>query len=332
MDKHIGQGDLTRRQFLVGAAAAAAGLAGLRALAERPHAMRIRGFAANELARGIAIVHGDAGSGDERTTVEAMTRRAVEALGGMGKLVRKGDVVVIKPNMAWSRAPELAANTNPWAVAALVEMCREAGAGTVKVMDNTISENPIPSYTASGIAAAALGAGAEVPFVDRSRAVELPIADGFVLPEWLFCEEFVSADDCDVLINVPILKQHGTSRLSIGLKNAFGMVAGERGDLHPEIHRKIPDLHRVLRVDLTVMDCYRVLRTHGPTGGTPQDVDNSRDGARRIVASRDPVAVDSYGAHLFGMTPDEVGFVANSAQAGLGTADWESLGVTEEEV
>lgn len=327
------QGNLSRRNFLLAGAAAAAGLSGLRLLAERSKGFRLRGHAPNGLGDGLAIIHGDAARPeDERDVVTAMTRRAVESLGGMGRLVSKGQSVVIKPNIAWVSGPPMATNTNPWVVAALVEMCLEAGAGRVKVMDNTIGRDPSRSYQASGIAAAAAEAGAEVRYVDRNRALELPVPGGYELRSWPFCREFVSADLCDVLINVPILKHHGTSRLTIGLKNAFGMCAGERGKLHPQIHRKIPDLHRVIRVDLTVMDCYRVLRTHGPTGGTLEDVDNTREGARRIVAGRDPVAVDSYGAHMFGYGPEDIGFIANAQEAGLGQADWQGLPLFEEDV
>jgi len=326
MKKTPESGDLSRRNFLIAGAAAAAGLAGLRALGEHSGALRLKAAAPNALADALAVVHGSAERReDERDVVTAMTRVAVDALGGMDKLVSRGDTVVIKPNIAWVWGPEMATNTNPHVVAALVEMCLEAGAGRVKVMDNTIGRDPSRSYEASGIAAAAAEAGADVPYVDLSRAVELPIPDGFELASWPFCREFVDADLCDVLINVPILKHHGTSRLTMGLKNAFGMCGGERGKLHPQIHRKIPDLHRVLRVDLTVLDCYRVLRTHGPTGGTLEDVDNTREGARRIVAGRDPVAVDSYGAHMFGYGPGDVGFVKNAGEAGLGRADWQAL-------
>jgi uncharacterized protein (DUF362 family) len=199
-------------------------------------------------------------------------------------------------------------------------------------MDNTIAKDPSRSYDASGIRAAAEAAGAEAPYVDLSRVVDVDIPDGFELTQWQFCREFIDAATCDVLINVPILKDHGTSRLSMGFKNAFGMAGGDRGKLHPQIHRKMVDLHRIIKVDLTVLDCYRVLRTHGPNGGTREDVDNTKDGARRIVASRDPVAVDAYGAHMFGFGPDDVPNIAYGQQAGMGTADWQSLEVIEDEV
>ncbi len=332
MAKQDGEGNLSRRGFLIGAAAGAAILSGLRVIAGRRARLRVRDHAPNDLAPSLAIIHGDAGDGDERSVVTKMTRRAIEALGGIDRLVSGGETVVIKPNMAWVWGPPMATNTNPWVVAALVEMCLEAGAGRVRVMDNTISKDPSKPYEASGVAQAAAEAGADVAYVDRPGAVELPIPDAFAVDRWPFCQEFVNADLCDVLINVPILKDHGTSRLSIGLKNAFGMVGGDRGQLHRQIHQKIPDLHRVIKVDLTVMDCYRVLRTHGPTGGTLEDVDSSHEGARRVVASTDPVAVDSYGAHMFGYGPDEIGFVKNAAEAGLGAADWQSLDVTETEV
>ena len=82
---------------------------------------------------------------------------AMNALGGMDKLVSKGNRVIIKPNIAWNQSLNLQANTNPFVVAALVELCREAGASRVKIMDHTCSANPEPSYENSGIATTSPG-------------------------------------------------------------------------------------------------------------------------------------------------------------------------------
>jgi len=321
---------LTRRQFIGYGLAAGAALAGLRLLTRLKSTLRVRGHAPCELKKGLVIIHGNAdGPGEEAEVVRSMTRAAMDALGGMHSLVQRGQRVVIKPNIAWVRPAEFAANTNPHVVAALVEMCLEAGARRVSVMDRTIASDPRRSYEASGIGKAAAEAGADVAYVEEGRFVELEVPDGFALKRWLFCEEFVSARTCDVLINVPVLKHHGTTRLTIGLKNALGMVGGERGDLHRRIHEKIPDLHRVLRVDLTVVDAYRVLRRHGPTGGRLEDVDNSIAGARRIIASTDPVAADACAASLFELPPGEPAFIGNAERAGLGMADWQSVLVEE---
>ena len=81
----------------------------------------------------------------------AITRKAIEALGGIDRFVRKGDTVVIKPNIGWDRAPEYAANTNPEVVAALIKLCNAAGAKRVKVFDNTCNAADM-CYANSGIA------------------------------------------------------------------------------------------------------------------------------------------------------------------------------------
>lgn len=321
---------VSRRTFLKTAVGAGAGLYGLSYLSSLPREHPLKRFKEGALKKGIVVVHGSEEEGrDEGKTVKEMVKRAITALGGLEKLVSRGDKVVIKPNISWNRSPEFAANTNPFLVASLVEMCLEAGASRVRVVDHTCSSNPRPSYEISGIAQAARRAGAEVCFVETSRFREIPIPGGKALSSWAFYEGFVLQDEVDVLINVPIAKHHSTSRLTMALKNTFGMVGWDRGSLHKDIHPKIADLNRVVKVDLTVLDAYRVLKYHGPTGGRLEDVDNSPEGARRIVVSTDPVVVDSYGATLFGLKGDDVGFIREANEAGLGEIDYELHGLEE---
>jgi hypothetical protein len=66
-----------------------------------------------------------------------------------------------------------------------------------------------------------------------------------VLASWKFYEDLIYQEETDVLINVPIAKQHSASRLSMALKNTLGMVGGNRGSLHKDIHPKIADLNKV---------------------------------------------------------------------------------------
>jgi uncharacterized protein (DUF362 family) len=201
-------------------------------------------------------------------------------------------------------------------------LCKEAGAGRIKVIDHTCSANPETSYENSGIAPLARRAGAEVTYINKSRFREFAMPDSKVLKSWSFYEELVYANETDVLINVPIAKHHGTSRLSMALKNVFGMIGGDRGSLHTDIHPKIADLNKFVKIDLTVLDAFRILKNHGPTGGRLDDVDNSTDRARRIIVSTDPVAVDAYGATLFGMQPTDIGYIKESHEQGLGEIDY----------
>ncbi|HHT9136391.1 MAG TPA: DUF362 domain-containing protein [Candidatus Wunengus sp. YC60] len=322
--------NISRRTFLKTGIAVGAGFYGLSYLGTLKRRPALKKLKEHTLKPGLVVAHGNvSGTADEPAIIKEMVRRALNAMGGMDKLVSKGNRVIIKPNIAWNQKPEFAANTNPYVVAALVELCREAGASIIKVMDHTCSANPEPSYENSGIAAAARKADAAVVYINKSRFNDFAIPDGKILKSWSFYEEMVYANEVDVLINVPIAKQHGTSRLSMGLKNVFGMIGGDRGSLHTDIHPKIADLNKFVKIDLTVLDAFRILKNHGPTGGRLDDVDNSPERARRIIVSTDPVAADAYGATLFGIQPKDVGYIRESSEQGLGEIDFRLRGFEE---
>lgn len=343
---------LSRRAFLKTSLAIGAGCYGLKYLNSFKNRENLKEFKSSSLKKGVVVVqiadkaliqndssvYSNSSSTmysnsalstsvqTEETIITEATRRGINALGGMDKLVSRGDKVVIKPNIAWNRKPEFAANTNPFVVAALVTLCIEAGASKVTVLDNTCSTNPRPSYVNSGIELAAKKAGANTKFIDKQLAQNLIIPQYDVLDSWIFLNDFVDADQVDVLINVPIAKHHSTSRLSMAMKNVFGMIGGDRGKLHKDIHSKIADLNRVVKIDLTVLDAYRTLRAHGPTGGRLEDVDNSFENARKLIIGTDPVAVDSFGATLFDLKGEDLKFLRKSHEAGLGEIDYKLNG------
>lgn len=255
------------------------------------------------------------GGDDPRALVVA----AMGAVGGMGRFVGKGDVVVVKPNIGWSRTPEQAANTNPFVVEAIVELCLEAGARQVKVFDSPC--NPARrTYVMSGIEEAARRAGGDVHYVDERKFKDMPIPSGKMVKSWMMYSE---AFDADVLINVPILKHHSMARLTMGMKNLMGLLGGNRESIHVHFDQKLADINTVIRPDLTVLDAFRILKAHGPNSGTPDDVHL----ARHLVIGTDPVAVDSYGASLFAamtgrdISGEDLGYLRKGNEMGLGELD-----------
>ena len=144
-----------------------------------------------------------------------LARTAVEKLGGMSKFVSTGDKVVVKPNIGWDRSPAQAANTNPEVVAEVIKMCLEAGANDVQVFDNTCNTAK-RCYNNSGIAQAAKDAGAKVSFIMDKFFTKVKIPDGKMLKSWEFYRPALEADK---YINVPVLKHHGLSSITVGLKN-----------------------------------------------------------------------------------------------------------------
>ncbi len=254
----------------------------------------------------------------------AMVRAAVDALGGMGKFVRPGEVVVVKPNLGWDRTPEQAANTNPEVVKAVAELCIEAGARRVRVMDRPCND-PRRCYKRSGAkdAVASIGNPAvTIEHLDERKFTPLTLKEGSPLGSWTFYKEVLEADK---IINVPIAKHHNASRLTMSLKNIMGVLGGNRGNIHHDLDLNIAYLNSVLRFDLVVMDAVRILLRNGPQGGRVSDVREMHT----IVAGTDPVAVDSFGATLFGITARDVPHVLHAARLGLGEADLGKVSIRE---
>lgn len=247
------------------------------------------------------------------------TRRAVEALGGMARFVQKGDVVVVKPNIGWDRTPEQGGNTHPEVVAALVAMCRESGARTVKVFDRTCND-PRRTYVNSGIADAARRAGAQVSQVSDFKFYPARFPGGSPMADWPLYRDAVA---CDRFINVPVAKHHGISRLTLSMKNLMGVCGANRGLMHRGIDAKLADLTAFIRPDLTVVDATRILLRNGPTGGDLEDLAHPN----LVLASADPVLADAYATTLFGLPADELECVRLCAQKGLGSLDVAQPGI-----
>jgi len=253
----------------------------------------------------------------------AITREALAAMGGIKRFISKGDKVMIKPNIGWDRTPELGAGTNPEVVKTLVELCFEAGAKDVTVMDNTTNQAQ-RCYARSGIAEAAKAAGAKVPFVNPYKLKKMPLR-GEWLKDWEVYTDFVEVDK---LINVPVAKHHNLCRLSIGMKNWIGAVGGPRNQLHQELDKAIVDLSAFFKPTVTVLDAYRVLLRNGPQGGRTSDVKLQKTS----VVSTDPVAADVVGAGFFDIKPEELAYIPLANARGLGQIDLEKLRVEKRTV
>lgn len=286
--------------------------------------MKRRAFIQNgsALATGLMLaplVPAQAGAGSADAVVQVrgaspyeITRRAVTELGGMKRFVSRGDLVMVKPNIGWNRAVEQGACTHPEVVRAVVEMALAAGARKVVVMDNTCHKAE-DCYQRSGIAAAARQAGAEVRFSDESR---LAVHDfrGEVLGRWPVFRDHLEADK---FINVPVLKHHGSSGLTMAMKNLYGILGGNRGKLHRDMGENIADLAAGFRSHLVVVDAWRVLVRNGPVGGRLSDVEERRT----VIASANIMHADVAAAALFGRDARQVESLQAASARRMGEID-----------
>jgi len=263
----------------------------------------------------LVVVHG--------ASPEQIVKVAIGAMGGIKKFISRGDIVVIKPNIGWDRTPEQAGNTNPEVVAVVVKLCFEAGAKKVKVFDRPVND-PRRCYVQSGIAPAASALGAEVDYVDERKFKDMAI-NGEALKSWpLYSEVF----DADKVINIPIAKHHGLAKLTMSMKNWMGVMGGSRRQIHQKLDESLVDLSMKIKPTLTILDAVRILTANGPQGGSLADVKK----LDTVIVGIDPVAIDSYGAALFGMKGSDLGYVRIGDKLGLGKMNLSNLKIKKIQV
>jgi len=249
-------------------------------------------------------------------SVKALTRKVFEAAGGIQRFVSKQDVVVIKPNISWARAPQLAATTNPEVLEAVIELCQEAGAKKVRIADHTIHDAR-RCFAITGAGMVAKKTGAELVFPRSSLMREMKL-QGHRLDVW---PVFVPLVEADKIINLPVAKVHVLSGLTLGMKNWIGAVGGRRSALHQDIHLTIVDLAQFFNPTITLIDATRVMISNGPSGGRISDVEVKN----RLILSDDPVAADAKAADLFNYRPEEIGFIRLGNKWGLGSYELQKL-------
>jgi len=260
----------------------------------------------------LAVVHGQ--------DVEKMVRAAIEKIGGMSRFINPGEKILLKPNAAWDRQPEQAANTNPEVVAAVVTMCLEARASEVWVTDVSVND-PYRCFARSGIEDAVKRAGGKIRFAAENDFI-LTDLKGESLKVWPVSAFYHQADK---LINLPIVKHHSLSRCTMAMKNLYGSLGGQRNRLHQDINTAIADLACAIRPTLTVMDATRVLKRNGPTGGNLSDVSLMNT----VIAGVDLVAIESYGLRFLDLRLEDVPFIVMAEKRGIGISDWKSLNIAE---
>lgn len=249
-----------------------------------------------------------------------MFDQGIASLGGMKQFVKPNQTVVIKPNIGWDSAPERAANTNPDLVARIVEHCKRAGAKAVYVFDNTCAEG-VRCYKMSGIEDAVKSAGGTM-VSGRSEGyyhdVTLPKSKKLKTAK---VHELIL--ESDVFINVPILKNHGGSTLSVAMKNMMGVVWDREFWHRNDLHQCIADFAAFRKPDLNIVDAYRVMKRNGPRGVSVADVATMK---YQIIA-KDIVAIDAAAAKVFGIDPKQVKHISLAEQLGAGSSNIDAMKV-----
>jgi uncharacterized protein (DUF362 family) len=252
---------------------------------------------------------------------DAMFDIGIQELGGMGAFIHKGQKVLIKPNIGWDVIPEIAANTNPLLVKRIIEHCFKAGAKEVYVFDHTC-DNWVNCYKNSGIEKASKDAGAKVvPANSEKYYQQIEIPGGIKLVSAKVHELLL---ETDVFINVPVLKDHNSTRMTCCLKNMMGVV-WDRSYWHSnDLHQCIADYALFEKKPaLNIIDCYNVMVKHGPQGVSKEDVVQMKS----QILTADWVAGDAAASRMLGVETEKIEYIPIAHKMGLGNMKLDSLNI-----
>jgi len=315
-DPPIDRREMLRRMGATGVTLAAVGGGALwlhgrtpRGAGVTPTALPAWTVAAEEGAPSLVIARG--------SPAKELVKACLEEMGGVQRFVVPGDVVLIKPNVAFDRPAWQGSTTNPEVLHAVVTLCRDAGAREVLVTDNPIHV-PEGCFRKTGLGAAAVDAGGEVilPGPAHFGPVSLPdtLLDGWEV----FLGPLLRATK---VIGIAPIKDHNLALASMTIKNWYGLLGGPRNRLHQKLDETVATLAAMIRPTLSVLDGTRILIKNGPTGGSPADVIQGD----LIAMGTDGVALDSFGATMLDRTHAELPYLQMAVERGLGTTDWRSL-------
>jgi len=238
----------------------------------------------------------------------------IKALGGMGRFVRKGRTVLVKPNIGWDKTPSEGATTNPELVGRIVAAAYEAGAKKVYCCDHPVNLEK-DCYRRSGIEQAVKDNGGEMRSgSDRKAYRQVSIKGAQVLRDALVHELYL---DCDVVVNVPVLKSHGGGRMTAALKNLMGVAWDRRFWHRTDLQSCIAEFPLLRKPDLNVVDAYLVMMKHGPYGASTEDLTLKK---LQLLAA-DPVLADAASARILGLPPEGIPYLKMACALGVGSTD-----------
>ncbi|MCP4670230.1 MAG: DUF362 domain-containing protein [Desulfobacula sp.] len=255
---------------------------------------------------------------------DIMFNKGIELMGGMKKFVKKGQTVLVKPNIGFNRTPEFGATTNPLLVKTIIEHCFGAGAKKVYVFDHEAASAygfAAKCYKNSGIETAAKQAGAIMAPGDDYKyyqEVKIPGAKNLLTTD---VHELLL--ETDVFINVPVLKHHSYTHVTMAMKNLMGVVWDRMYYHGYGLDQCIAEFCLYKKPDLNVLDAYRVMKTHGPYGNSPEDVVI----AKNLLISKDIVAIDAAASLIFGIQPQKVDYITIGHELKLGKMNLDELNI-----
>lgn len=249
------------------------------------------------------------------------------------RLIDSGDRVLIKPNLVEPAGPDSGQITNPGVIEVVARYCLESGAAQVIIGEGPSYYQPQSClrecFTRTGVSDVANRLGIQWVLFDEHdyrtfRGVSNCTPDEFRVTRFAFT--------CDKFINLPVLKTHYLTTVTLAMKNLKGCLKREDKPLfhQKDLNRAIVELCKIVRPTINVIDC--TPRTVVRQLGVDYAEGVRESGGGLLITSPDIVATDAVGCALMGIDPLEVRTVALGDEAGLGESDLTQIDIIGEEL
>jgi uncharacterized protein (DUF362 family)/Pyruvate/2-oxoacid:ferredoxin oxidoreductase delta subunit len=263
---------------------------------------------------------------DEEEVLKGL-RRSIDLIGGIGNFVRRGDRVLLKPNLLYGKAPEKAVTTHPSIVKGIIQVVREVG-GIPFIGDSPSIGSLMRAAEKAGIKR--VSDEMNCPLVEFDKPILPPKGGGKFFKQLEIDRTVLEAD---VVINLPKWKTHGLTILTLGVKNLLGCVPGTKkalwhlkaGEDRKVFAQILVDLYRVIQPSLTILDGILGMEGNGPNSGRPIPLG-------LILASRDPLSLDQIVCDILGIPRESLPTNRVAFEEGLAKDGIEVVGERVEEV
>lgn len=261
----------------------------------------------------------------------ASTKKAVELIGGMGKFVPRGSNVALLPNVQRNNPGTY---TKPEILRATIQMCREAGAREIGCV-GWLGEK---YWDSTGLKGVIEEEGASLVITDSKDET---LFDPVTVPNGIGLKEakiMRSLFAYDVLIDMPITKDHSGNKFTGTLKNLMGLNSPKSNrtfhkknwdtdeDAIAHLEQCIADLNTVVHPDLCIVDATEFIITNGPFGP------GKLHAPMKVVAGTDRVAIDAYCSALWGLIPEDIVAIGRAHRHGIGEMDLQKVNIKEVEL
>ncbi len=263
---------------------------------------------------------------DENEVLKGL-RQSVDLIGGIQTFVKKGSRVLLKPNLLFGKSPEKAVTTHPSILRGIIQIVREAGG------DPFIGDSPSVGsliWTAEKAGIKAVADETKCPLVELNQPVLPPKGGGKIFKQLEIDRTVLEAD---VIINLPKLKTHTLTLLTLGVKNLFGCIPGPRkalwhlkaGKDRRAFAQVLVDVYEIIHPSLTILDGIVGMEGNGPNSGRPISLG-------LILASGDSLSLDQIVCDLFGISRKSLMTNRVAFERGMGREKIDVLGERVEDV